>query len=239
MTPMQKRDLKIGGLIVAGVALLFVMITAASDTTGAPSSSTGQATAATPAPSVKNEPNKVVAWDGNPDHEDCSPEGHPDPKHPGERINNEDSDKPCVPNAPMQPAPPAVDPLSDGSAPDADHCFGPGWEGLPDETEGDRKCKPLRLKKQAKEDRNWKKYNQMAEWARWIDAPNTNSGDLDELYELPGEDGAEACAEVSHLPNMDEAYTVSVLNAKHNVRMSTRHMAELAAVSVCGNGRHP
>ena len=31
-------------------------------------------------------------WDGNPDHPDCSENGHPDPKHPGIIISDQYSD---------------------------------------------------------------------------------------------------------------------------------------------------
>jgi hypothetical protein len=150
-------------------------------------------------------PPKTVAWDGNPNHADCSPEGHPDPKHAGQRISDEGGDEPCVPNAPIPPTSPTVRSLAEqkGNAQD------------------------------------WKKFNEVTQRPRWINAPDTTAGDLDEYYELPGEDGQNACAEVTHSALGDNAYTVSVLNAKHDVRLSTQHMAELAAVSVCGNGRHP
>jgi hypothetical protein len=183
-------------------------------------------------------PAKTVAWDGNPNHADCSPGGHPDPKHPGDLISDEDEgdDKPCIPNASI---PPPVDPLADGAAPDAAHCFGSGWGTLPDATEGDRKCNPMRQRQLVKDERVQKVFGETASHARWVDAPDTKPGDLDEFYELPGEDGQNACAEVTHSAQGDDAYTISVLNANHDVRMSTQHMAELAAVSVCGNGRHP
>jgi len=154
---------------------------------------------------VQNSPTKPVPWDGNPNHYDCSPEGHPDPKHPGQRISDEDSDELCVPNAPIPPTPPAVHSLAE----------------------------------QKGNDQDWKKFNEVAQRPRWINAPDANAGGLDEFYELPGEDGQNACAEVTHSALGDNAYTVSVLNAKRDVRVSTQHMAELAAVSVCGNGRHP
>jgi hypothetical protein len=97
----------------------------------------------------------------------------------------------------------------------------------------------MRQRQLAKDERVQKVFGETASHARWIDGPDTKRGDLDEFYELPGEDGQNACAEVTHSALGDNAYTVSVLNANHDVRMSTQHMAELAAVSVCGNGRHP
>jgi hypothetical protein len=154
---------------------------------------------------AKNEPAKTVAWDGHPDHYDCSPEGHLDPKHPDRRISdeNEYDDKPCVPNAPI---PPRVDPLADGGPPDTYRCFGPGWGMLPDQTEGDRKCNPMRQKQLAKDDRVEKVFGETATHARWVDSPDTKTDDLDEVYELRGEDGHNACAEVTHTPSVDGAY---------------------------------
>lgn len=44
-----------------------------------------------PKPHVKHQ--VVKAWDGNPDHPDCSENGHPDPKHPGVIISDRYSDE--------------------------------------------------------------------------------------------------------------------------------------------------
>ena len=50
-----------------------------------------------PIPVVQPKPQAVqqanpAKWDGNPNHPDCSPEGHPDPNHPGAIISDRYSD---------------------------------------------------------------------------------------------------------------------------------------------------
>jgi hypothetical protein len=230
------RIVAIAAFIAVGAGIGICAARAAGD---APTTR-AEAAPSTPTPVLPS--NAPIAWDGNPDHYDCSPEGHPDPKHPGQRVSDEGGNEPCVPNAPI---PPPVDPLA-GAAPDVAHCFGPGWATLPDETEGDRKCNPMRLarrlKEQPKEDRDWKRYNEVAQQPRWIDAPNSKPKEINEYYELPGETGEDACAEVIYSPPAYKTYTVSIVapdGREHNLEEPTRHLAEAAAATICGNGHRP
>lgn len=182
----------------------------------------------------------ATKWDGNPSHTDCSPEGHSDPSHPGRWISNEDSDEPCVMNAPESQTT-AVDPLN-GLPPDADHCFTRGWGLFPDDTDGDRKCTPMRKARSAEIDRRLKIESEPARKTRWIDTAIQPGIGLDEFYELPGEDSNNACAEVTLAAQMSGGYTVSLVapdGSERDMKEPTRHLAEVAAVVACGNGRRP
>jgi hypothetical protein len=193
---------------------------------------------ASTANSVQQEAVKqvVVPWDGDPNHYDCSSKGHPDPKHPGETISDADEDEPCVSNSPI---PPRVDPLA-GASPDTEHCFGRGWGTLPDNTEGDRKCNPLRRAALAKFDRQNRIYQASgtAKMVRWINVPGQppeSADQFDEVYELPGEDKDSPCAEVSV---SSDGYKVTIYahnGAGRSLEEPTRHLAEVAAVSICGS----
>jgi hypothetical protein len=110
------------------------------------------------------------------------------------------------------------------------------------------------LTQQAKIDREQRIFDETASRPRWISAPDlpsvmpdgkaVSSPDrpkLDEFYELPGEDGADACAEVVDSPSIYDTYTVSIFapNGERDFKLATRHLAEEMAVFLCGNGRHP
>lgn len=224
-------------MIFVGLLLFIFVRTCSTDSRPQANSATPSATGVQIAQKETVKPS--VAWDGNPNHADCSQ--HPDPDHPGSLISDDEGDGNCIPNAPESPATAQIDPLA-GAQPDVAHCFKPAWGTLPDKTEGDRKCNPMRRKEQARYERESKKFYETATSARWVKSPMVGPEtpkDFDEVYELAGEKGDSPCAEVSI---SYDGYTVSIYlpdGSERNLKMPTQHMAEIAAVSVCGNGNHP
>jgi len=195
----------------------------------------------------------TTKWSGS--GPDCSPDGHYDQTVRGEVVSSAYSDE-CdgaTPTLPAKVAPPCTefkDPttgeiIKNGPVGNCVMVPPPPPAELAKLHREWIKMRPSAtyLAQQAQTERRWQIFNETAKRARWVNAAvPLMDAKLDEFYELPGEDGNNACAEVILAPNSGyNTYTVVIFapDGERDIKAITKHLAEETAILACGRGFHP
>jgi hypothetical protein len=245
-TSQKERSRRTQPLI--GVAMLIATIgtwATACSPDDKPSLTPGRAVIPSPHPSS-------IKWSGS--GPDCSPEGHYDQTIRGAIVSSAYTDE-CDGATPTLPAKTAP-PCTEFKDPTTGEIIKNGPVGncavvpppppaelakLHKEWMASRPSSAF-LARQAKTARLWQAFDEAAKTTRWIDAPvPLGKAKLDEFYELPGEDGNSACAEVIYAPPSYDAYAIIIFvpNGERELKAATQHLAEEMAVLICGKGHPP